>query len=213
MDYVHSKFSAFRWWITYECSVCEKLVLASTASGSTSKEPTGLRVDLLLPSVQSVPEHMPDRAANYLRQALESLAAPDGAVMLAGSAVDAMLKEQGLTTGTVYDRITNAVETGILTKDMGEWAHEVRLGSNRPRHADADDPHADREDAQRSVEFARMLGHILFTLPFNVEAGKAKALERKANAQAATDDADVRDEREAVVQRLSKPTRKPLRSS
>jgi len=91
--------------------------------------------------------------------------APDGAAMLAGAAVDAMLKSKGLEKGTVYDRIEAAVEQGILTRDMAEWGHEVRLGSNRPRHADKDRPHTTHEEAMQAVEFVMVLGDVLFVLP------------------------------------------------
>jgi hypothetical protein len=38
---------------------------------------------------------IPNVAGAYLQQALQSLQAPAGAVMLAASAIDAMLKEKG----------------------------------------------------------------------------------------------------------------------
>jgi hypothetical protein len=47
---------------------------------------------------------------------------------------------------------------------MGEWAHEVRLGSNRPRHADENSPHVSDEEAKQSVEFAEALANFLFVL-------------------------------------------------
>lgn len=48
---------------------------------------------------------------------------------------------------------------------MGAWAHDVRLGSNRPRHADQDDPHATPQEARQAIEFAKTLGTVLFVLP------------------------------------------------
>ena len=129
-----------------------------------------MAVDLLAiyPSVETVPKELPPTARNYLEQAIGTLHAPDGAAMLAGSAVDAMLKKKELTEGSVYSRIEAAVEKQILTADMGEWAHEVRLGSNRPRHSDSESPHVTLEQARQSVEFAKILGQILFVLPSRV---------------------------------------------
>jgi hypothetical protein len=54
---------------------------------------------------------------------------------------------------------------------MGEWAHEVRLNSNRPRHADTENPHVSLRQAQQSVEFAEALGHFLFVLSSRVDKG------------------------------------------
>ncbi len=117
-----------------------------------------------------------------MRQAVEALFAPDGAVMLAGSSVDAMLKEKGYKDGSVYKRIEAAVGDGLLTKDMGEWAHAVRLSSNSPRHADLEAPHATREEAEAAIEFVRALAQFLFVLPARVARGKAAADKSVAEA-------------------------------
>jgi len=101
--------------------------------------------------------------------------APDAAAVMAGSAVDAMLKELGYADGSVYARIGKAVEDHKLTEDMGKWAHEVRLGSNRPRHSDAEKPHVLPDEARQSVEFAEALGFFLFVLTMRVERGTEAA--------------------------------------
>jgi uncharacterized protein DUF4145 len=105
----------------------------------------------MYPAARPVAEELPETARSYLKQATESLHAPDGAAMLAGASVDAMLKSKGLESGSVYERIEEAVKQGILTRDMAEWAHEVRLGSNRPRHADKGRPHTTHEEAKQAV--------------------------------------------------------------
>jgi hypothetical protein len=83
---------------------------------------------------------------------------------LARSAVDAMLKKRGYETGSLYARIDKALADNLLTKRMADWAHEVRLGSNRPRHADKDKPHVSASEAAQSVEFAEALGNFPFVL-------------------------------------------------
>ena len=95
--------------------------------------------------------------------------------MVAGSAVDAMLKKIGYVQGSVYDRINKAVEEHKLTEGMGSWAHEVRLGSNRPRHADKEKPHVTEDEAKQSVEFAESLGFFLFVLTERIKRGTEAA--------------------------------------
>lgn len=151
-------------WAAYRCTSCNFLVLAQSQLGNQSTN----ELLAIFPEVEPVAQELPNSAKRYLEQAIGSLHAPDGAAMLAGSAVDAMLKEKGLTKGSVYNRIDEAVVQKILTQDMAEWAHEVRLGSNRPRHADIEDPHTTVADARQSVEFAKTLGHVLFVLPSRV---------------------------------------------
>lgn len=176
LTHLADQYDGRRWWVVYVCQSCHRPVLA--AGHTTSKTERGwanIPVDFTIPGSIGVVDELPDSAKRYLQQAIDSLSTPDGSVMLAGAAVDAMLKKKGLVDHSVYERIEKAVEEGILTKEMSEWAHAVRLGSNKPRHADLDEPHMTREDAERLVEFARMLGHILFTLPAQVAAGKARA--------------------------------------
>ena len=127
----------------------------------------------ILPAPMRVDNDLPERARVYLGQALGSLHAPDGAVMLAASAIDAMLKDIGLRDGSLYARIEQAQVNGRITADMATWAHQVRLDANDPRHADETTPHHDRESARRAVDFARALGEYLFALPKRVTRGIA----------------------------------------
>ena len=155
-------------WATFQCTTCAGVVLAKSKPGNDKT----LEIEAVYPEVPTVAEELPERARVYLEQAVESVHAPDGAAMLAGSAVDAMLKDKGLTEGSVNSRICQAVEKSILTQEMVDWADEVRLGSNRPRHADADDPHVTQEEAENSVEFAQTLGLVLYVLPARIARGR-----------------------------------------
>lgn len=80
-----------------------------------------------------------------------------------------MLKARGYQDGSLYARIDKAKIDALLTAGMADWAHSVRLGSNRPRHADMDSPHVSPADAKRSVDFAEALGNFLFVLTAQIE--------------------------------------------
>ena len=95
--------------------------------------------------------------------------------MVARSAVDAMLKAKGYAKGSLYERIDQALLDNLLTKGMADWAHEVRLGSNRPRHSDEKNPHVSPEEAKKSVEFAEALGNFLFVLTARIKRGLKEA--------------------------------------
>jgi hypothetical protein len=62
--------------------------------------------------------YIPDRAREYLEQAISSISAPAGAIMLAASSVDAMLKEKGLNSGKLYSRINLLQCKGFLPLNM-----------------------------------------------------------------------------------------------
>jgi hypothetical protein len=159
-------------WATFRCTSCGGVVLAKGAPNSNAANATIAEVT---PASKTAHEDIPVPARHFLQQAFETLHAPDAAAVMAGSAVDGMLKELGYRDGSVYDRIRRAVEDHKLTEGMGAWAHEVRLGANGPRHADAERPHVSTEEARQSVEFAEALGYFLFVLTKRVERGMAAA--------------------------------------
>lgn len=157
-------------WAAYSCRTCGGVVTAE-AYGTV----IGREAQHLYPEPKQAHEDVPEIARTFLQQAFETLHAPDASAVMAGSAVDAMLKHHGYIDGSLYSRIDKALEDKLLTKGMADWAHEVRLGSNRPRHADADRPHVTPDEARQSVEFAEALGNFLFVLTAKVNRGIAAA--------------------------------------
>lgn len=155
-------------WATFACATCGGLLLAQGSYNDNSQNPF---IIALYPSARNVDPNLPEPAGRFLQQAFNTLHAPDAAVVMAGSAVDAMLKALGLVDGSLYVRINQAVSQNKLTQGMADWAHEVRLGSNRPRHADADNPHVSTEEATQAVEFAAALGNFLFVITAQVQRG------------------------------------------
>ncbi len=162
-----------RSWKAYQCVTCGGVVLAVA---TYTDVPRGITADIsdIWPSPQSVHESIPDRARTYLQQAIASISAPAGAVMLAASAVDSMLKEKGMKKGSLHSRIEAAAAEHLITAEMSAWAHEVRLDANDQRHADDDGALPDEADARRSIEFATALAQFLFVLPALVTQGRAR---------------------------------------
>lgn len=153
-----------RYWAIYRCNRCGGLV--TVASDRADRYLTEI-----YPFTNKVNEVIPAKVKNYLNQALNSLHAPAGAVMLAASAVDAMLKTKNYTEGSLYDRIEKAVDDHLITDDMAKWAHQVRLDANDQRHSDDEIVLLTDQDAKRSIDFALALAEILFVLPSRVTRG------------------------------------------
>lgn len=162
-------------WACYRCTSCGGIVAAMGVPGESSNQ-VFAQVARIFPAARAVSSKLPPIAAEFLRQAFGTLHAPDAAAVMAGSAVDAMLKHLGYTEGSLYHRIDQARDASLLTSGMADWAHSVRLGSNRPRHVDADKPHVSSDEAQRSVDFAEALGNFLFVLSAQI-ADAARAAE------------------------------------
>ncbi len=125
-------------------------------------------------------EAIPDRVQSYLNQASDSLNAPSGSVMLSASAVDAMLKDKNYKEGSLYKRIDQSVKDGLITKEMGTWAHEIRLDANEQRHADEAFEMPKQEDAKRCLKFANTLATLLYVLPSMVTRGIEEAKSNEA---------------------------------
>lgn len=159
-------------WAIYRCTSCGDVISAKGIAGGPNVDDL---VVAIFPEPKQAHEDIPEIARRFLQQAYETLHAPDAAAVMAGSAVDAMLKQLGLSEGSLYARIDQAVQNHILTQDMGEWAHEVRLGSNRPRHADEKNPHLTPDEAIQSVEFAEALANFLFVLKAKITRGIEQA--------------------------------------
>lgn len=157
-------------WAMYKCTTCGDVVLAKgeRVIDYDLDDPEIVRI---YPQARQAHEDIPDLARGFLQQAYDTLHAPDAAGVMAASAVDAMLKEMGYSSGSLYTRIDKAVADHKLTADMGEWAHNVRLGANRPRHADENSPNLTRDEAKQSVDFAEALGQFLFVLAAQVRRG------------------------------------------
>ena len=159
------------------CFTCGAIVTASS-----NRQGDTYWVEAIFPSPKVAHEDLPPVAKTFLQQAFQTLQAPDAAAMVAGSAVDAMLKAKGYEDGSLYSRIDSAKQDGVLTQGMADWAHSVRLGSNRPRHSDVERPHVTYEEARQSVDFAEALGNFLFVLTARIARGIEAAQQAEQQA-------------------------------
>jgi len=152
-------------WNIYSCTRCARPVIGGCEFRETY-------LSEIYPKNRSISEDIPEKAAAFIIQAMESLHAPSGAVMLCASSVDAMLKEKGLKKGNLYHRIEEAGKKGLITLEMAEWAHDIRLDANDERHADENAELPTSEDATKCIDFVRALAEFMFVLPAKVERGR-----------------------------------------
>ena len=153
-----------RCWRVYRCTRCGGLV-------SACAEGWNHPISNMYPSYERANESIPQKAQVFLNQAMDSLQSPAGAVMLAASAVDELLKQKGYKIGNLYPRIDKAAKDGTITKEMAKWAHQVRLDANNQRHADEDTLLPTEEEAKQSIELAAALAEFMFVLPSKVNKG------------------------------------------
>ena len=172
-----------RWYI-YVCSRCGAVVSAWALPGGS------LEAKAVFPQLDEISDRVPPPAREYLRLAQESIHSPAGAVLLCGSAVDAMLKAHGHREGSLNSRMDQAKAGGIITEGIAAWAGTVRLDADDQLNLDEESSMPSRTDAERSLDFTMALAEILFVLPARVKRGMGadkKGMgggKRKAAAQA-----------------------------
>ena len=152
-------------WSFYSCSSCGKVVMGWS-------KPTDTTAVEIWPKSKEADESLPSKARVYLQQAINSLAAPSGAIMLAASSIDDMLRTKGYKDGSLYERIKTAATDHLITEQMKEWAHEVRLQSNEERHADEDSELPTPEEATEAINFVEAFAEYLFVLPSKIKRWK-----------------------------------------
>lgn len=161
-----------RLWGVYSCNRCAGLIIARADGWNQIVREVHPNKTLELS------DDIPERARTFLQQAIDSIRSPSGAVMLAASSVDAMLKAKNFKSGTLFDRINQAASQHLITQEMAQWAHDVRLDANDQRHADEAAPLPTPADAQRVIEFARALAQFMFVLPARVQRGIQSAKQK-----------------------------------
>jgi hypothetical protein len=102
-------------WGSHCCTSCGAIVTCCAVIQGNSATFLGV-----FPDPKTAHEDIPEPARTFLQQAYETLHAPDAAAMVAGSAVDAMLKEHKLVEGSLYSRIDEALAKNLLTKGMAD---------------------------------------------------------------------------------------------
>jgi len=153
-----------RQWSLFACRTCGGAVMAGTKHGSPL-------VMECYPRIEELHAAVPQRPCEYLRQAAESLGQPAASIAVSAAAVDAMLKEKGLSHGSLKDRIDQAAASHLITDGMKQWAHQIRLDANDQRYAAYPAALPTREDARRCLDFAIALADFLYVLPARVTRG------------------------------------------
>jgi len=78
--------------------------------------------------------------------------------------------------GTLIKRIEAAEKDGALTRDMAQWAHQIRHLGNEAAHEE--EPFSE-DDAEDLRSFTDLLLRYLFTLPGMLEKARKKPEEGK----------------------------------
>lgn len=122
-------------------------------------------------SIGKAPESVPDAAAAAYVEGVENLkdGRPTSAVMMFRRALDVALKEfpSEIDAWKLEKRIDKLADAGLITKDLKQWAHKIRLEGNEAVH-ELQNP--SKQQAEELRLFTELVLTYLFTLPEKVRA-------------------------------------------
>lgn len=116
------------------------------------------------------PDHWPDTVGRYWLQAKRSLAGEnwDAAVMMARSALQASLRDQGASGENLKKDIDELAAQGILSPIMRDWSHQVRQLGNKSAHPDPEQPPPSGQEALDLVKFLDFFLEYSYSLPHRI---------------------------------------------
>ncbi|MBF7955512.1 DUF4145 domain-containing protein [Rahnella victoriana] len=122
----------------------------------------------------AAPDNSPNRAAKFFIEAKENAQRENNetAVMLCRKVIDIATKQilgEDSKKEQLSQRITMLHSKGLITNQMKDWAHIVRMDSNVAVHSDEE---FTREEAEGMLGFTEVFLIYSFTLPAMVEAKK-----------------------------------------
>lgn len=154
----------------YQCSVCHGISVAlfPFRNPGTLSQPLYTFIETVRgdelrwrPSVTETADYpdVPDHIAEAATEVYECHSCEHyrGAIMLARAVIEATAKDQGITTGTLFNKIEALATAGLIRAMIKNAAHGVRELGNEMAHGDFVDPIS----AEESKLVIRLMGEIL----------------------------------------------------
>lgn len=162
------------------CNACKQLIMVQSHADSYGRGYQTIQ-KVTFPLIHSeLSIDIPEEVRDHLQDARDSLSIPNLSVIASSNAIDMMLQyknyeDKGTRNTNLMKRIEKAAEQHVITRDMAEWAQQVRLVANDGRHSKKGKDRPSELDANQCLEFATILAELLFVLPARVSRGKAKS--------------------------------------
>lgn len=171
------------WDVMATCTTCEWSVIAiysHIAPGARRKntpqlcpsdpENWGFKLMDIFPHPppSRTPDHLPDRLTDIFLQAENALKRGywDASGAMSRKTLDVatklLMKDAERQVGNLGPRIDALAAQGKLTKDLGQWAHHVRLEGNAAAH---DEAPFTKDEAEELLDFTELFLTYVFSLP------------------------------------------------
>ncbi|KAB7779071.1 DUF4145 domain-containing protein [Xanthomonas sp. LMG 12459] len=158
---------------TLKCGSCASYVQAFWSAGFGLHD---FRVQPWPLKVSKAPEHWPEAIGRYWLQAKRNIKDEswDAAAVMARSALQLSLRDQGATGRTLQAEIEDLASKGVLPSLMRDWAHEVRaLGNDSAHPAPSQEP-TEAQDARDIVQFLDFFLEYSYSLPKKINDYRAR---------------------------------------
>lgn len=102
-------------------------------------------------------------------------------VAMCRRALQGSVIEKGAKKERLVDQIDELYDQQIITKDIKDWAHEIRLTGNIGAHPDKDGlENVTKEDAKELIDFMEEYLNYVYIMPSKVESKRAKKAKLEA---------------------------------
>ena len=183
----------------YRCDNCGNLSLATVGAGDRLVNLHGGNIEAAMDALDSalswipsqgdqppdfvdVPDHI--RSAAHEAYRCRSINAHRAAVLLARSVIEATAKENGITGGTLAQKINEMRTRDLIREHVKKAADEVRYLGNDMAHGDFVDP-VDADDSELVLVLMRQVLREVFQERAQVVRAAAKRLAKKGDAASA----------------------------
>lgn len=157
----------------WQCDHCGKLILFIEQDNKT--------VDQYPKKVPIIDESVPSRVAEDYVEAIKcfDIGANRASVVMCRRALQNSVIEKGAKKGKLFDQIDELYDNQIITKDIKDWAHEIRLTGNVGAHPDEDGlEDVTPEDAKELLKFMEEYLNYVYIMPAKVAAKRARKKEK-----------------------------------
>jgi hypothetical protein len=134
-------------------------------------------IDFYPKRTPKIDKSVPANIANDYIEAIKcfDVGAPKASVAMCRRALQSSVVEKGATKDKLNDQIDELCDKGIITKDIREWAHEIRFMGNIGAHPDKDGlKDVTLEDAQEMLEFVEQYLNYVYIMPSRVITHREK---------------------------------------
>ena len=120
-------------------------------------------------------QDVPEKIQKILQEAIITYSTQcyRASAVMSRRALEAITVDKGESNGVLSKRIKNLKNNGILDKNLGDWATEIRLIGNTGAHFDPIDD-VDKEDANQIILFIEELVKYIYVMPAEIAKRRNK---------------------------------------